>query len=388
MHADGRSYRCIRSRFAFRNDASALAVTSDKRATREVLEAAGIPVAPGAEFVLEDTEAACRGAAEIGWPVVVKPCNGTGGVGVTAGITDRTELVAAVAAMQSNRLARTRNYSGRFVLERHVEGEEIRVYVVDDKALSAILKQRAAVDGDGKRSVAQLMEAANALRAVNPRLYKTKLKRKASTTLELQRQGLDYDSVPEAGRKVFLSTVASVSQGGESLNVIDQTHPDILKLAVESVRAIHGLLLSGIDLIVEDYTRPPEAQNLIVLEANASPSILTGVFPLHGPSADLGGEIADLALAHFGLPAPAALRRSGDFTVEVTAAPEDTDRCLSFITELAGRCGLQQAGVSAEAGTIQMRLHGESRAVSVFATALMSDKAASGAQHVHVTPTP
>src|SRR5687767_8573528 len=54
----------------------------DKAKARQTAKAAGVPVLPGSEEPLQDTEEATRFAAEVGYPVILKAAAGGGGRGM------------------------------------------------------------------------------------------------------------------------------------------------------------------------------------------------------------------------------------------------------------------------------------------------------------------
>jgi len=61
----------------------ALALTGDKVAARREMRKAGIPVVPGADACVAGFAEACGVAQEIGYPVILKPSGGGGGIGMT-----------------------------------------------------------------------------------------------------------------------------------------------------------------------------------------------------------------------------------------------------------------------------------------------------------------
>jgi pyruvate carboxylase subunit A len=60
-----------------------LALVGDKAAARREMISAGVPVVPGSQECVSDTETAKAIAAEIGCPVIIKPSAGGGGIGMT-----------------------------------------------------------------------------------------------------------------------------------------------------------------------------------------------------------------------------------------------------------------------------------------------------------------
>ena len=95
----------------------------EKTRARARMAAAGFPVRPGSP-VLEDVEQAQAAASALGWPVLLKPAAGGGGIGMTR-VEDETELASAFATAQAQ--AKTAFGDGAVYLEawlerpRHIE---------------------------------------------------------------------------------------------------------------------------------------------------------------------------------------------------------------------------------------------------------------------------
>jgi D-alanine-D-alanine ligase len=104
--------------------ASALAI--DKERTRDLLAAAGVPIAPGAVMRRGSAVALPRGL-EI--PVVVKPATEGSSVGVTI-VHEDAELAGALDAAWRS--------ADRAIVERYVKGIEINVAVVDGEVLGSV----------------------------------------------------------------------------------------------------------------------------------------------------------------------------------------------------------------------------------------------------------
>lgn len=60
----------------------AISSMGDKATAKETMKAAGVPVVPGSEGLLEDIETAKKTAEEIGYPVIIKATAGGGGKGM------------------------------------------------------------------------------------------------------------------------------------------------------------------------------------------------------------------------------------------------------------------------------------------------------------------
>ena len=72
---------------------AAITAMGDKIAARNLMAAAGVPVAPGTEDPVTTADAAASAAAEIGYPVMIKASAGGGGMGMS--VVENAESMAA-----------------------------------------------------------------------------------------------------------------------------------------------------------------------------------------------------------------------------------------------------------------------------------------------------
>lgn len=103
----------------------------DKDLTKQLLTRAGVPTAPWVFCDLtEGVEAtADRIEAEVGYPVVVKPCSGGSSVGVSMP-ENRKELTAAIAKAAS--------YETTLLAERRITGRELTISYLGGEVLPAV----------------------------------------------------------------------------------------------------------------------------------------------------------------------------------------------------------------------------------------------------------
>jgi len=77
-----------------------MALMGDKVAARSVMAKAGVPVVPGTEDCIKDFDHALKSASEIGYPVIIKPSGGGGGIGMTV-VTNEKGLIQALEDTQA-----------------------------------------------------------------------------------------------------------------------------------------------------------------------------------------------------------------------------------------------------------------------------------------------
>lgn len=96
---------------------SAVEAMGEKVPARNLMIAAGVPVAPGTAEPVEDPEAALAAAAQIGYPVLVKPSAGGGGIGMSV-VENPEKLKGALKTAQGR--AQRAFGSGAVFLEKYL----------------------------------------------------------------------------------------------------------------------------------------------------------------------------------------------------------------------------------------------------------------------------
>ena len=278
----GRQRRLIQAAFTDVTSGIGADLASDKHLTKEMLDRAFIPVPIGrAATTLEEAREVWE---DRGRRAVVKPLDGNQGKGVTIGVHTEEALAEAFSL--------ARQYSGAVIVEEQFTGEDYRVLVVDGTMTAASLRQPPEVVGDGRSSIAQLIEALNE----DPRRGRghekplTRVNAADPILLGvLARAELTLESVPEAGAVVRLRESANLSTGGSATDVTDLVHPDVRCVCERAARLL-GLNICGLDLITPDISKP-FCPGSGIIEVNAGPGLRMHQFPSEGRSRDVGGAI-------------------------------------------------------------------------------------------------
>jgi cyanophycin synthetase len=260
--------------------AIAESIACDKDLTKTLLRSCGVPIPEGR--MVEDPDDAWEAAQEIGLPVVVKPYDGNHGRGVSLELMSEEEVRAAFPVAM-------REGSGVMV-ERYVRGEEHRLLVVGERVVAACKGESIYITGDGVSTVRTLIDTQL---NTDPRrgeaeefpLETIVLERDALVQLNLKRQGLDGESIPAAGQKVLIERT-----GTYAIDVTDLVHPETARLACLAAKVV-GLDIAGIDLVVEDISRPLHEQRGAIVEVNAGPGLLMHLKPAVGQPRPVGEAI-------------------------------------------------------------------------------------------------
>jgi len=262
----GRRSRLFNSSFIDTTGVIGVRLAANKLATGLVLRRAGLP-APVHELVENEADALAA-AARLGYPLVIKPNNYDQGHGVAAGLTGEADLRTAFAA--------ARALSPHILVEKHFEGSDFRLTVLGDEVLQVVGRRPGGVTGDGRSTLAELVErqAADPESRRREREFGMRLLSLDEEALALaSEQGLKPGDVVAAGCFVTLRRRANVSSGGTPFSVpLDQVHPDNLALAVRAAAAIR-LNLAGVDLIIPDIARSWLESGALICEINGQPQI-------------------------------------------------------------------------------------------------------------------
>ena len=264
------------------------AIAQDKELTKQLLDAAGVPVPRGRPVVsAEDGWAA---AQDIGLPVVVKPQDGNQGKGVTVNIVTREQLDAAYASAAEY---------GEVMVEKFLPGFDYRLLVVGNRLIAAARRDPPQVIGDGVSTVQQLVDTVN----LDPRRGEghatslTKIRLDAIAVGRLESLGMTPASVPSLGQRVVLRNNANLSTGGTATDVTDTVHPEVAARAVDAAQMV-GLHICGVDMVCENVLRPLEEQHGGVVEVNAAPGLRMHISPSFGRGRDVGAAVMDTLYAH------------------------------------------------------------------------------------------
>lgn len=281
----GINQRRIQATVASTTSNIAVEIACDKEDTKNLLEAAEVPVPRGRIiYSEEELESAIK---KIGYPVVLKPINGNHGRGATTNIKDwESALIAFEIA---------KKHSRAIICEKFITGYDFRLLVVHYKFICAAKRTPACVTGDGKSSIQQLIDQVNAdpRRGYGHEKVLTQIKVDAVTEKILSDKELTLESVLKADEVLYLKPTANLSTGGTSTDVTDFVHPNNIFLA-ERIARIIGLDICGIDIMAPDLSTPMEENGGAVLEVNAAPGFRMHIEPSEGLPRNVAEPVIDM----------------------------------------------------------------------------------------------
>jgi cyanophycin synthetase len=255
-------------------------LAANKAKTKRMLESAFIPVPKG--LVIEDEQELEEAIAELGFPLVIKPLDGNHGRGITTNILTKEQAITALHI--------AKNISRDVIVERFITGQDYRFLVVNYKLVAVAKRTPAMVMGDGKQTIAQLIEETNKdpRRGEGHENTLTQIKVDEVTENILAAKQLTLDTVLPIGEILFLKDTANISTGGTARDLTDHVHPQNVFLA-ERIARLMKLDICGIDIIAQDIDKPITNKNGAVLEVNAGP----GFRMHHSPAKGLARNVAE-----------------------------------------------------------------------------------------------
>ncbi len=275
----------IRATIASTTGNIAVDIACDKEETKELLEAAEIPVPRG---TVVRSEAGLKDAIEkYGYPLVIKPIDGNHGKGNTTNITTWEHAVTALESAQ--------RYGRSVIVERFITGFDFRILVINYKFICAALRTPAAVKGDGVHTIQYLIDEVNkdSRRGFGHEKVLTQITVDGSTMKMLEEVGYTLETVPPKGELVLLKTTANLSTGGTSEDVTDEVHPENIVMC-ERIAKIIGLDICGIDIMAKDLRTPVSENGGAILEVNAAPGFRMHIEPAEGLPRNVAEPVIDM----------------------------------------------------------------------------------------------
>jgi len=236
--------------------AVAMSRCDDKRVTRRVLQQAGLRVPRGRTATFDEADEAFM--AEVG-EVVVKPARGEQGRGISVGVRNADDLRRALE------LART--HSEEVLVEEVVDGEDLRVIVIDYEVVAAAVRRPAEVVGTGRHTVAELIEKQSRRRQAATG-GESHIPVDDHTLATVRDAGYAMDTVLPEGEVLRVRRTANLHTGGTMHDVTDDLHPELAQACVKAAQEL-AIPVVGLDLLVPDVAGP----DYVFIEANERPGL-------------------------------------------------------------------------------------------------------------------
>ncbi len=250
LRTGGRAVVC-RESLSELTSAIAMSRCDDKRVTHRVLSKAGLKVP--AQYVNE------KPPVGDGRRWVVKPARGEQGVGISVDVRTTEEIDRAIEA--------ARMECQDYLVEEYIEGEDLRIIVIDFAVVAAAVRKPPKITGDGRQTIAALIEKYNRRRAAATG-GESRVPMDEETLRCLKLEGYGPDTVLPADTTAAVRKTANLHTGGTIHDVTPKLHPALGEAAVAAAVAI-DIPVTGLDFIVPDVTGP----DYRIIEANERPGL-------------------------------------------------------------------------------------------------------------------
>ena len=261
--------------------AISLSIAKNKVRCAALLRTFGVPVPD--HDVTSKLEDAYKIAHKLGYPVVIKPDDQDRGMGVRANIKNDETLAKA--------FNNAKKMSKKIIVEKHVEGFDYRLQVLDNKVYWATCRTPGGVYGNGKDTIKDLVTQLNQSRINHAHLKSLNLDEEAQELLT--EQNLTLHAVPKKNDFVRLRSTSNVDRGGYRTSALEGAHPDNLNLAITAAQSLR-LNIAGVDMIMPDIKKSWLETGASICEVNGQPMI--GAEAISGFIADIMGESARIPI--------------------------------------------------------------------------------------------
>ncbi|AFZ13139.1 cyanophycin synthetase [Crinalium epipsammum PCC 9333] len=303
----------------------AVELACDKEGTKQILRDAGVPVPKGTVIhYLDELEEAIGDVG--GYPIVIKPLDGNHGRGITININTWQEAEEAYDA--ASVASKTRSV----IVERYYTGRDHRVLVINGKLVAVAERVPAHVVGDGKSTIAELIEKTNSdpNRGEGHDNVLTNIQLDRTSWQLLEKLGYNLETILPPGEICYLRATANLSTGGIAVDRTDEVHPENIWL-FSRVAKIIGLDIAGIDVVTSDISQPLHQTGGVIVEVNAAPGFRMHVSPSQGLPRNVAAPVLDMLFP------PGTPTRIPIIAITGTNGKTTTTRLISHIYRQTGK---------------------------------------------------
>ena len=283
----GKHQQRIQATITSKTPQIAVAISGDKEDTHNLLHKLGLPVP--LQHMVYSKQAAVRAAHKIGFPVVLKPLNANHGRGVSINLTEDDQIITAFGE------AKNQGTGSAILVESFITGFDHRMLVVNNELVAVAKRVPGNVVGDGKLTIAQLIEIVNSdpRRGIGHEKVLTNLELDAQAQRLMVEGGINQDTILPKGEIFYLRSTANLSTGGTAIDLTEVVHPDNRDMAVRAIMAV-GLDVGGVDFLTDDISLSYKEIGGAIVEVNAAPGFRMHVAPSEGKPRDVSGKVIDM----------------------------------------------------------------------------------------------
>lgn len=228
---------------------------NDKSVTSKLLSNSGLLVP--AEISISSIGERETAFLEFYKNVVVKPAIGEQGLGVTVNIQDLQSLQAA--------FEQAKTICEKVILQEYVQGDEMRILIIDNKVAASTLKIAPHTLADGIMNIMELFQKFYSEKKSSDAASQINLEFDADVLRCIKGQGYEITSIPAQDTKVYFRYNANIATGGRSIDNTEALGSQVCD-ACERASEILRIPVVGFDIIKNDKL-------IYFIEANERPGL-------------------------------------------------------------------------------------------------------------------
>ena len=248
-------------------------IVQNKYLTKKLLQNQGIPVANG--NMVSCLDDAYILAENIGFPIVIKPVNGSRVHGVTLNILNKSQIKKAFNYAVENNKYNEKN----IIIEKYIKGIHHKITVINNKVVGCckcyIKKVYTTLIGDGNSSIKDLLDDIKAKNILIDMYLESKTDVIINdiyyyfdkTNYYLKKNGYTIESILPLNYKFTI-----IQEYDSYIDCLELIHDKIKEMCCLATR-ICKLDVCGIDIITTDISKDLKITDGVFLELNAGPAL-------------------------------------------------------------------------------------------------------------------
>jgi GNAT-family acetyltransferase (TIGR03103 family) len=237
-------------------NAIAMSRCDDKAVTTRLLAANGLRVPAQIPVADDDKNIAFLQKYQ---RIVVKPAHGEQGAGISVDITNVEDMNAAIE--------NAKRISCKVLLEEYIEGEDLRVVVIDGNVIAAAVRKPPLITGDGERNIGELIKLQSQKRE-QATGGESHIPLDGETEHCVRAAGYTMSSILPSGEELIVHKTYNLHTGATIDDVTARVHVKVCEAAVRAAQIIN-IPVVGIDFIVPAV----DSEEYFVIEANERPGL-------------------------------------------------------------------------------------------------------------------
>lgn len=251
-------------------------ICKNKYLTKDLLKNQGIEVPSGG--ITDNMHELYKIIDEIGFPIVIKPCNGNHGNGCTINIKSTNNLLKSFQLAQEY----NKNDEKKIIVEKYIEGDSYRILIINNNVVACCKYSTEIISnniiGDGVSTIFELIENIQSYKLFeiyyqnldkeNLIIEKDRYQAEPHIIKYLNNYNYSYNTILKNNEKIIIERKFE-----KFIDIdINSINKDIINKCRLSSRIIN-LDICGIDIILKNISKPLTKDNGAILELNAGPDI-------------------------------------------------------------------------------------------------------------------